>query len=274
VSVSPYSSSSSGYSSASSSYSASSSCSSTISGSAAISCSAAISYLAAISCMSIGYSSGSGMPQGMWEQLWFHWIRSKCGCSMIGPSAALPLMPFFRSMCMIRNGNGNPHVLVGSATQWYTPLPEFIYLLPNDLGNGAPKALVERIQGTKKHVPSLCLVSQGTHVPTLHNIHKPVLGRYLCLAGGIPVPICILPLTHVGDDVFYSEHGGAVNPWFVCFRWLTVAFQNSYYVSYGHLDVLIVNGRNKDMWLVAVVLQIFIKRPDQIFICGGGDRFE
>jgi hypothetical protein len=93
-----------------------------------------------------------------------------------------------------------------------------------------------------------------------HNVHKLELERYLHLAGGILVPVCILPLTHVGDDVFYSEHGGAVNPWFVRFRWLMVAFQSS--LCYGHLDVSIVDGRNKDVWPVAVVLQIFIKGPD------------
>jgi hypothetical protein len=107
-----------------------------------------------------------------------------------------------------------------------------------------------------------------------HDLHKPELGRYLCLAGCILVLVCILPLTHVGDDVLYSEHGGAINSWFVRFRWLMVTFQNSRYVGYGHLDVSIVDGRDKDVWPVAVVLQIFIKGSDQTFICGGGDGFE
>jgi hypothetical protein len=83
------------------------------------------------------------------------------------------------------------------------------------------------------------------------------------------VLVSILPLTHVGDDVLYGEHGGAINPRLVRFKWLMVAFQNSRYVSYGHLDVSIVNGRDKDVWPVVVVLQVFIKGPDQMFICGG-----
>jgi hypothetical protein len=52
------------------------------------------------------------------------------------------------------------------------------------------------------------------------------------------------------------------------------AFQNSHYAGNGHLDVSIINGRDKDVWLAAVILQIFIKRSDQAFICGGGNRFE
>jgi hypothetical protein len=88
------------------------------------------------------------------------------------------------------------------------------------------------------------------------------------------VPIYILPLTHVGDDVLDGEHGGAVNSWFICFRWLMVTFQNSCYVSYGHLDVSIIDGRDKDVWPVVVVLQILVKGLDQTFICSGGNRFE
>jgi hypothetical protein len=57
----------------------------------------------------------------MSEQLWFYWIQPKRGFSVIGPSAALPFMPFFRSMCVMRNGNGNPQLLVGSKTRWCTP---------------------------------------------------------------------------------------------------------------------------------------------------------
>jgi hypothetical protein len=53
-----------------------------------------------------------------------------------------------------------------------------------------------------------------------------------------------------------------------------VAFQNNRYVGYGHLDVSIVDGRDKDVWPVAVVLQVFIKGMDQTFICVGGDGFE
>jgi hypothetical protein len=53
-----------------------------------------------------------------------------------------------------------------------------------------------------------------------------------------------------------------------------VAFQNSCYVCYGHLDVSIVNGRDKNVWPVAIVLQVLIKGLNQTFICGGGDWFE
>jgi hypothetical protein len=83
-----------------------------------------------------------------------------------------------------------------------------------------------------------------------------------------------LPLTHVRDDVLDGEHGGTVNPWFIRFRRLMVAFQNSRYVGYGHLDASIVDGRDKYVWPVVVILQILIKGLDQTFICGGGDRFE
>jgi hypothetical protein len=83
-----------------------------------------------------------------------------------------------------------------------------------------------------------------------------------------------LPLTHVGDDVLDGEHGWAINPWFIRFRRLMVAFQNNRYVGYGHLDVSIIDVRDKDVWPVAVVLQIIIKGSDQTFICGGGDWFE
>jgi hypothetical protein len=147
-------------------------------------------------------------------------------------------------------------------------------LPPDDIRNGAPIALVERIQGTKEQVSSLRLVSQGTHVLLQHDVHKPELWRHLCLAGGILVPVCKLPLTHVGDNVFCGDHGGADNPWFFFFVWLGMAFQSSRYVGSGHLDVFIVDRREKDAWLGAVILQIFIKGLDQKFICGGGNRFE
>jgi hypothetical protein len=39
--------------------------------------------------------------------------------------------------------------------------PEFINLSPYDLGNGAPKTSMERIEGTEENVPPLCLVSQS-----------------------------------------------------------------------------------------------------------------
>jgi hypothetical protein len=37
--------------------------------------------------------------------------------------------------------------------------PNFVNLSPYDLGNGAPKTFMERVEGTEKHVPPLCLVS-------------------------------------------------------------------------------------------------------------------
>jgi hypothetical protein len=37
--------------------------------------------------------------------------------------------------------------------------PKFMNLSPYDLGNGVPETFVERVEGTKKHVPPLCLVS-------------------------------------------------------------------------------------------------------------------
>jgi hypothetical protein len=92
-----------------------------------------------------------------------------------------------------------------------------------------------------------------------HDVHKPELGRYLHLVGGIPVSICILPLKHVGDDVLDGEHGRAINPWLIRFRQLMVPFQNSRYVGYGHLDASIVDGRDKDVWPAIVLLQILIK---------------
>jgi hypothetical protein len=45
-------------------------------------------------------------------------------------------------------------------------------------------------------------------------------------------------------------------------QWLIVAFQNSRYVGYGHLDVSIIDGKDKDVWPVVVVLQVFIKGSD------------
>ena len=77
------------------------------------------------------------------------------------------------------------------------PLPKLMNLPPDDIENGAPIALVERIQGTKKQIPFLHLMSQGTHVPLQHDVHKPKLWRHFFLAGGIVVHVYILPLTHV-----------------------------------------------------------------------------
>jgi hypothetical protein len=38
-----------------------------------------------------------------------------------------------------------------------------------------------------------------------------------------------------------------------------VAFQNSRYVDYGHLNVSIVNGRDKNVWPIAIVLQVLVQ---------------
>jgi hypothetical protein len=120
--------------------------------------------------------------------------------------------------------------------------PEFVNLPPYDLGNGAPKTSMERIKSTEEHVSPLCLVS---YVPIQHNINEPQIRRNLCLAGCVSMLICVLPLTHIGDDVLEGEHGGAVNPMYIQLRSLMNAFQNSRYVGYGHLDVYTVNGREE-----------------------------
>jgi hypothetical protein len=121
--------------------------------------------------------------------------------------------------------------------------PKFLNLSPYDLENGAPETSMERVEGTEKHVPPLCLVSQRTHVPVKHHVNEPQIRRNLRLACCVPMLICILPLTHVGDNVLNGEHGGAVNPRYVRLRTLLTAFQNSHYVGYGHLNVDAVNGR-------------------------------
>jgi hypothetical protein len=107
-----------------------------------------------------------------------------------------------------------------------------------------------------------------------HNINEPQIRRNLRLAGCIPVLICILPLTHVGDNVLDGEHGKAVNPRYIQLRRLITAFQNSRYVSYGHLDVYTINGREKNIWPAALVPQMLIKSSDQTLVCSGGDVLE
>ena len=67
------------------------------------------------------------------------------------------------------------------------------------------------------------------------------------------VTVCILPLTHVRDDVLDGKHGKAVNPRYVRIERLITAFQSSRYVGYGHLYVSIVDGRDKNVWLAVVV---------------------
>jgi hypothetical protein len=53
--------------------------------------------------------------RGMWDRLWRHWMAPKCGLSVIGPSADVPLIPIFLRICVMRKGKGNPHVFVCSA---------------------------------------------------------------------------------------------------------------------------------------------------------------
>jgi hypothetical protein len=152
--------------------------------------------------------------------------------------------------------------------------PKFLNLSPYDLGNGASETSVERVEGTEKHVPPLCLVSQRTHVPIKHHVNEPQIRRNLRLACCVPVLICILPLTHVGDDVLNGEHGRVVNPRYVRLRRLVVAFQNCRHISDGHLDVDAVNGREEDVWPATLVPQMLIKHLDQTLVCSGGNRLE
>jgi hypothetical protein len=152
--------------------------------------------------------------------------------------------------------------------------PKFVNLSPYDLGNEAPETSVERVEGTEKHVPPLCLVSQRTHVPVKHNVYKPQIWRNLRLTCCVPVFICILPLTHVGDNVLDGEHGGAVDPRYIQLRKLMTVLQNSRYVGYGHLHIYIVNGREKNVWLAALVPQMLIKGLNQTLVCSGGDGLE
>jgi hypothetical protein len=52
------------------------------------------------------------------------------------------------------------------------------------------------------------------------------------------------------------------------------ALQNSRYVGYGQLHVSIVDGRDKNIWPIAIVPQVLIKGPDQTFVCSGGEGLE
>jgi hypothetical protein len=47
---------------------------------------------------SAGAGAGIGAPLGMWDKLWFHWMRPKYGLSVIGLSSSVPLIPFFLRM--------------------------------------------------------------------------------------------------------------------------------------------------------------------------------
>jgi hypothetical protein len=49
------------------------------------------------------------------------------------------------------------------------------------------------------------------------------------------------------------------------------ALQHGRYIGYGHLYFSSVDGRDKNVWLVAVITQMHIKLFDQALICSGGD---
>jgi hypothetical protein len=84
----------------------------------------------------------------------------------------------------------------------------------------------------------------------------------------------MLPLTHVGKDILECEHGGALKPRTIRLRRLMAALQNGHYIGYGHLHFDAVNGREKDVWPVALVPQMLIKCLDQTLVCSGGNGFE
>jgi hypothetical protein len=133
---------------------------------------------------------------------------------------------------------------------------------------------MERVEGTEKHVPPLCLVSQRTHVPVKHHVNEPHIRRNLRLACYVSVLICILSLTHVGDDVLNGEHERAVYPRYFRLQRLVTAFQNCRCIGYGHFDIDAVNGREKDTWPAALVPQMLTKCLDQTLVCSGGNDFE
>jgi hypothetical protein len=62
----------------------------------------------------------------------------------------------------------------------------------------------------------------------------------------------------------------SLHPLIICLGMLNIALQGRNYVSYSHLDVSVVDGRGKSVWLVAVICQILIKT----FIGSGYDRLE
>jgi hypothetical protein len=76
------------------------------------------------------------------------------------------------------------------------------------------------------------------------------------------VLVCILLLTHVGNDILECEHRGAFKPRNVRLRRLMAALQNSRYIGYGHLHFDAVNEREKDVWPAALVPQMLIKCSD------------
>jgi hypothetical protein len=151
--------------------------------------SAALFGLAAISGMSMGSGSGSGSGSGagaalgMWDKLWFHWMRPKYGLSVIGPSSWCAFDPFLsQNVSDEKRERQTPGLRVLSHPMVHS-FPEFLNLTPNDLQNGAPETFMERIEGTEEQVPPLCLVSQRTHVPIQHHINeKKIQGIFILLA--------------------------------------------------------------------------------------------
>jgi hypothetical protein len=151
---------------------------------------------------------------------------------------------------------------------------EFLNLSPYDLRNGAPETSVELIKSTEEHVSPLCLMSQRTHVPVQHHINEQKILRNLRFAGCIPVPVFILPLTHVENNVLEGEHGRALKPRNVRLGRLMAALQSCRYIGYGHLHFSSVDGRDKNVRPATIITQMLVKSPDQTLICSGGNRFE
>jgi hypothetical protein len=133
---------------------------------------------------------------------------------------------------------------------------------------------VERIKCTEEHVLPLCLVSQRTHVPVQHHINEQNIPRNLHFTGCISVLVCILPLTHVENNDLECEHRGALKPRNVRLGRLMATLQNGRYIGYGHLHFSSVDGRDKNVWLVAIITQMLVKSSDQVLICSGGDGLE
>jgi hypothetical protein len=80
-------------------------------------------------------------------------------------------------------------------------------LPPDDLGNGAPIALVERIQGSEEKVPSLRFVSQ-VHISLKHEVNKPDIDRH----------------SHIFTTISSIVSPGAGYLWLFCFGTLSMAF--------------------------------------------------
>jgi hypothetical protein len=88
------------------------------------------------------------------------------------------------------------------------------------------------------------------------------------------VTVCILPLTHVGNNVLEGEHEGALKPMNVRLRRLMAALQNRRYIGYGLLHFSSVDGRDKNVRLVAIITQMLIKSSDQALVYSRGDGLE